>query len=85
MTSPASAGADRNEVAEAVFRKLFFTAEGRSKPYPLYHALREAMPVHRTGIWMWLLSRYDDCAAMVRDPRFGKAYGRRMEQRFGAD
>jgi cytochrome P450 len=85
MTDPASAGTDRKEVAEAVFRKLFFTAEGRSNPYPLYHALREAAPVHRTEIGMWLLSRYDDCSAMVRDPRFGKAYGRQIEQRFGAD
>jgi cytochrome P450 len=71
--------------AEAVFTKLFLTPEGRADPYPLYHRLREAAPVHRTKMGMWLLSRYDDCWAAMRDPRLGKDYAPQIEQRFGPD
>jgi cytochrome P450 len=71
--------------ATAAVEKLFFTPEGRSNPYPLYHVLRSADPVHRAPMGMWLLSRYDDCAAMARDPRFGKDYAPQIEQRFGPD
>jgi len=71
--------------AEAVFSKLFFTPDGRANPYPLYHRLRQVAPVHRTKMGMWLLSRYDDCWAALRDPRLGKDYAPQIEQRFGPD
>jgi len=76
---------DRRETAERVSKRLFFTPEGRANPYPLYHELRAADPVHRTPQGMWLLSRYDDCWAVMRDPRFGKDYPKQIEQRFGPD
>jgi cytochrome P450 len=76
---------ERVEATEGVVNALFFTPEGRSNPYPLYHELRTARPVHRTSNGMWLLSRYDDCWAAVRDPRFGKDYPPQIEQRFGPD
>jgi cytochrome P450 len=71
--------------AEAVFTKLFLTPEGRANPYPLYHELRRTRPVHRAELGMWALSRYDDCWAAMRDPRFGKDYAQQIEQRFGPD
>ena len=71
--------------ADAVFTALFLTAEGRANPYPLYEQLRRIAPVHRTRLGMWLLSRYDDCWAALRDPRLGKSYARQIEQRFGPD
>ncbi len=71
--------------AEAIYTQLFLTPEGRANPYPLYHQLRERAPVHRTERGMWLLSRYDDCWAALRDPRLGKDYVRQTEQRFGPD
>lgn len=73
------------DAAEAVFSKLFLTAEGRADPYPLYHQLRQTAPVHRTKLGMWVLSRYDDCWAAMRDPRLGKDYAPQIEQRFGPD
>ncbi len=43
----------------------------REDPYPAYRALRERDPVHRSELMRaWLLTRYDDCAALLRDPRF---------------
>jgi hypothetical protein len=43
-------------------------------PYPLYRRLRETEPVHRTAAGYWVLSRYADVAALVRDPRLGKGF-----------
>jgi cytochrome P450 len=80
-----SSESERIAAADAVFRKLFLTPEGRADPYPLYHRLRELNPVHHTSLGMWVLSRYDDCWAAMRDPRFGKAYAEQVEQRFGLD
>ena len=71
--------------ADAVFMKLFLTPEGRAHPYPLYHQLRQTGPVHRSRLGMWVLSRYDDCWAAMRDPRLGKEYAQQIEQRFGSD
>src|ERR1700675_1951548 len=84
VTSDAS-DTERFETAEGVVNRLFFTADGRADPYPLYHKLRETRPVHRAKLGMWLLSRYDDCWAAMRDPRLGKDYAPQIEQRFGAD
>ncbi len=86
MTTPNEAGeTERTEAAERVVERLFFTAEGRANPYPLYHELRAMRPVHHTKRGMWLLSRYDDCWAAMRDPRFGKDYAQQIAQRFGPD
>ena len=48
-------------------------------PYPTYAWLREARPVWRPVERVYVLSRHDDCAAVLRDPRFG----RREEGRLG--
>ena len=68
------------EAAEAVSKRLFFTAEGRANPYPLYDELRGLSPVHRTEMGLWLLSRYEDCWAALRDPRLGKDYATQIAQ-----
>jgi cytochrome P450 len=71
---------------EVIVHSLFLTPAGRRDPYPHYHRLREAAPVHRSAmLGAWLLTRYDDCWAALRDPRFGKNYPAQMEQRVGPD
>ncbi len=75
----------RNAQAEAVVQELFTTPEGRTDPYPRYHRLRELAPIHRSDLGMWVLTRYDDCWAAMRDPRFGKDYARQAEDRAGPD
>jgi len=74
------------DTANEITHQLFATPEGRSDPYPRYHKLRELDPVHFSEEFgVWLLTRYDDCSATMRDPRFGKDYPQQMETRFGTD
>ena len=48
----------------------------KADPHPVYARLRDEAPVHRTklgrGRGAWLLARYDDVDALLRDPRFAK-------------
>jgi cytochrome P450 len=41
-------------------------------PYPTYHRLRDEDPVHHSPMDFWVLTRYEDVAAVLRDPRFIK-------------
>jgi cytochrome P450 len=41
-------------------------------PYPAYAELRETGGICRGGIGQWVVSRYDDVARLLRDPRLGK-------------
>src|SRR5262252_887425 len=41
-------------------------------PYPTYHRLRDEDPVHHSPLDFWVLTRYEDVAAALRDPRFIK-------------
>src|SRR5438132_11050235 len=38
-------------------------------PYPTYHRLRADDPVHHNPLGFWVLTRYDDVVAALRDPR----------------
>lgn len=49
----------------------FFRPEFHTDPYPLYHRLRSEDPVHRSFIRAtWILTRYADVKAILRDRRF---------------
>ena len=52
-------------------------------PYPYYHRLREADPVHRSPLGFFVASRHADVAHVLRDKRFGKDFVGRMTRRFG--
>ncbi len=41
----------------------------RIDPYPTYARLRAEAPVHKTEFGALVFSRYDDCLALLRDPR----------------
>src|SRR5256714_3953649 len=45
--------------------------EAHAGPYPQYRRLREHAPMLRGPLGYWVLSRYADIAAVLRDPRFG--------------
>ena len=44
---------------------------GRADPYPRYHELRRTAPVARAEDGALVLTRYEDCHALLRDPHFG--------------
>lgn len=48
-----------------------FDPEVHADPYPHYRELREQDPVHRSEEDLWVLTRYDDIATLLRDPRLG--------------
>jgi pimeloyl-[acyl-carrier protein] synthase len=41
-------------------------------PYPTYQRLRAEDPVHQSPLGFWVLTRYEDVVATLRDPRFAK-------------
>ncbi|MEN3314370.1 MAG: hypothetical protein V7605_604 [Acidimicrobiaceae bacterium] len=60
--------------ADAVVVELVATPEGRADPYSRYARLRSLAPVHRSAIGFWVLTRFDDCQRVLRDPRVGKDF-----------
>ncbi|MFE6921492.1 cytochrome P450 [Nocardia sp. NPDC057663] len=46
-----------------------FSAEFRRDPYPVYRALRESRPVHKT-LGMWVLTRHADARTVLHDKSF---------------
>jgi cytochrome P450 len=56
----------------------------RSDPWHTYERLRHEDPMHRSPLGMWVLTRYDDVAACLRDSRFGMGdFWRRQEELLG--
>jgi pimeloyl-[acyl-carrier protein] synthase len=49
-----------------------FLPEVHEDPYPLYHQLRAADPVHRSPLGFWVLTRHADVLAVLRDPRMSR-------------
>src|SRR5689334_1076937 len=43
-------------------------------PYPTYERLRAAAPVCRGGIAQWVVPRYAEVAALLRDPRLSHEF-----------
>jgi len=56
-----------------------------ANPYPTYHQLRAIAPVVKAPFGHWLVTGYGNCAAILRDRRFGKALREPevMMRRFG--
>lgn len=44
----------------------------RAEPWPTYQRLRDEAPIHRNRLGAIVVSRYDDCAQLLRHPRLGK-------------
>jgi cytochrome P450 len=80
MTLSNTVGHSGASAAEQVVDGLFFTEEGRRDPHPLYHQLRELAPVHRSDrMRAWLVTGYDDCRSILRDPRFERRFAESMD------
>lgn len=66
-----AAGADRNESLDALIAAFDPRDPAfRSDPYPVYHDLRRHSPIHhRPQRNDWIVTRYDDVAALAKDTR----------------
>jgi cytochrome P450 len=60
-----------------------WTPEFIADPYPFYHRLRTADPVHATSLGFYVVSRHADVTTVLRDKRFGKDFVGRMMRRHG--
>ena len=55
-------------------------------PYPTYHRLRTEDPVHHSPLGFWILTRYEDVVAALRDPRLVKEpIAAFVAERFGVE
>src|ERR1051326_5325181 len=54
-------------------------------PYRFYRLLRERAPVWRSPTGLWVLTRYADCAAVMKDPRFGHDFENKLSDSRGRD
>lgn len=51
-----------------------FAPAGRRDPHPAYHAVRAERPVwHDAEVGQYLLTRWNDCEAILRDPRWSSS------------
>jgi cytochrome P450 len=78
MVSGQTAAGSRHSEADALLVQ-WAEEEGNQDPYPLYAKLRTLAPVHRFGTGVYL-SRYDDCATVIRDPALGSQSPAWMDQ-----
>lgn len=46
----------------------------QADPYPIYRVLRDEFPLVRGPLGAFLVSRYEDCEALLRDRRMGKDF-----------
>jgi cytochrome P450 len=70
---------------QALLAEILLTPEGKADPYPRYAAIRESTPAFPTDMGFTVVSRYDDCQLVLRDPRFGKGQDLRPWEQFGMD
>jgi cytochrome P450 len=68
LTQLARAARDQAEASGTLVWDPFDPAWARD-PYPVYAALRESNPVHRSPFGFWVFTRHADCLAMLRDKR----------------
>lgn len=57
---------------DAAFLRLVTDVEVRRSPYETLAEVRTYAPVLESSLGAWVLTRYDDCYAVLRDPRLGK-------------
>lgn len=60
---------------DGLLMQVLMTPEGRADPYPLYAQMRAIAPVSRTAIGPLLVTGYEDCLTVLRDPRLGRGAG----------
>lgn len=64
------------QVQEQISQPDLSSPQFRANPYPFYAQLRDAAPVYRVRLsrreWAWMVTRYNDVQAVLKDQRFAK-------------
>jgi cytochrome P450 len=73
------------EASKAPGRVPLFSHEMAQDPYPVYHQLRAADPVHWSDTFnAWIVTRFDDVAAGLNDLRLSSDRGPLLQQMAGS-
>ena len=61
-------------VSDELLLRVVSDPDAIANPYPLLNELRDTAPVHKLGFAdFWVLTRFEDCRAVLRDLRLGSA------------
>jgi cytochrome P450 len=60
---------------DALLLEVIATPQGQANPYPLYEQMRAVARVSRTSFGPYVVTGYDECQAVLRDPRLGRGIG----------
>ncbi|HET7467614.1 MAG TPA: cytochrome P450, partial [Candidatus Dormibacteraeota bacterium] len=60
-----------------------FDRRARPDPYPVYQYMRTVDPVYQSPVGFWILTRYEDCRAVLEDPRWSHDADRLLEPNRG--
>jgi cytochrome P450 len=74
--------AEAEHAANEAFAEILFSPEGLVDPHSRYRRLRKAVPVHRSTLGIWVLTRYDDVAEFLRSNQVNKDVHTFMAGRF---
>jgi cytochrome P450 len=55
--------------------QVLITPEGQADPYPYYALMRGEARISRTSFGPYVVNGYDECQAVLRDPRLGRGVG----------
>jgi cytochrome P450 len=57
---------------DGLLLQVLATPEGQADPYPLYARMHDEAKVSRTAFGPYVVNGYDECQAVLRDPRLGR-------------
>jgi hypothetical protein len=68
---------------DALLAEILLTPDGKADPYSRYAAIREHTAAYRSSLGFVVVSRFEDCQWVLRDPRFGKGAGAAVWEQYG--
>ena len=60
---------------DGLLLQVLATPDGQADPYPLYARMHAEARVSRTAFGPYVVSGYDECQGVLRDPRLGRGVG----------
>ncbi len=64
-----------NPTLDGWLLQVLITPEGQADPYPWYARMRGEARAYRTSFGPYVVNGYEECQAVLRDPRLGRGIG----------